>query len=92
MFCVSLKIRFVKLSCFICSAQSPGCILILRKTDDERLDHSGLVPVWHTDMKRRLSLNLHIILCYLTACNTGLILVLAMRILSGRVENKSSWM
>ncbi len=60
---MSLKIKCVDLSCFVLGVQSPGIILMLRKTDDKNMmkdcDHSGLVflvqletVVWHTDIKR----------------------------------------
>lgn len=79
---MSLKIKFVKLSCILLSAPSSGCILALRKTDDKNMmkdwDHSGLVfsvqfgtAVWRTDIKRRLLLNLQIMLLYLKVCNTA---------------------
>lgn len=76
MFCVSLKIRFVKLSSFIWSAQSPGCILILRKTDDERLGSqwfgASLAHRYEEETFIKASYNIVVFNCLQHWVNTGI--------------------
>lgn len=76
------------------SAQSHGCIFILRETDDKNMKvwrHHGFVFLFQFQIavcKKGDSLNLHIVLLCLNV-DSGLILVVAISITRSEIENKT---